>query len=95
MVRFKKPPVKSFLERPHARQTVISRNFSDDPSRSDPRFDDGGFFFMPEDPVQNKAGIAGVDRFGRRFVGHLPQHAHRQARDAQQPALATGGLIPF
>ena len=26
MVRFKKPPVKSFLEPHHARQTVISRN---------------------------------------------------------------------
>mgnify|MGYP000362591187 CR=1 FL=1 len=26
MVRFKKPPAKTFLERPHAHQTVISRH---------------------------------------------------------------------
>lgn len=41
------------------------QNFSDDPAKSDPRFDDGGFFFIPNDPLQNKAGIAGTDRFGR------------------------------
>ena len=42
------------------------QNFSDDPERRDPEFDDGGFFFIPGDPVQNKAGIAGTDRFVRR-----------------------------
>ena len=41
------------------------QNFSDDPAGGDARFDDGGFFFIPGDPVQNKAGIAGKDRFGR------------------------------
>jgi len=41
------------------------QNFPDDPTRRDPRFDDGGFFFAPGDPVQNKAGIAGVDRCGQ------------------------------
>ncbi len=41
------------------------QNFSEDPSRSDAAFDDGGFFFIPGDPVQNKAGAAGTDRFGR------------------------------
>ena len=40
------------------------QNSSDDPSRTDPRFDDGGFFFIPNDAVQNKAGLAGFDRFG-------------------------------
>ncbi|MGD9125875.1 MAG: hypothetical protein PVH19_00730 [Planctomycetia bacterium] len=30
----------------------------------DPRFDDGGFFFMPGFPEMNKAGIAGTDRHG-------------------------------
>jgi hypothetical protein len=37
------------------------QNFSDDPVKSDARFDDGGFFFCPGDPVQNKAGVAGID----------------------------------
>jgi HEAT repeat protein len=32
---------------------------------ADPKFDDGGFFFIPNDPLQNKAGVAGTDRFGR------------------------------
>ena len=32
---------------------------------SDPRFDDGGFFFTTTDPVRNKAGVAGTDRHGR------------------------------
>jgi len=41
------------------------QNFSDDPARSDERFDDGGFFFRPGDALQNKAGIAGTDRFGQ------------------------------
>jgi len=39
------------------------QNFADDPARADPRFDDGGFFFIPNDALQNKAGIAGTDRF--------------------------------
>lgn len=38
------------------------QNFSDNPEKSDARFDDGGFFFCPGDPVQNKAGVAGIDR---------------------------------
>jgi len=41
------------------------QNFPDDPTQRDSRFDDGGFFFAPGDPGQNKAGIAGVDRFGQ------------------------------
>ncbi|MGD0897367.1 MAG: prenyltransferase/squalene oxidase repeat-containing protein [Thermoguttaceae bacterium] len=41
------------------------QNFSDDPARGDPRFDDGGFFFIPGDAAQNKAGAAGADRTGR------------------------------
>jgi len=41
------------------------QNFSDDPARRDPKYDDGGFFFMPADIWQNKAGPAGKDRFGR------------------------------
>jgi len=31
----------------------------------DPAFDDGGFFFIYDDPVRNKAGVAGTDRHGR------------------------------
>ncbi|MGV8119565.1 MAG: prenyltransferase/squalene oxidase repeat-containing protein [Candidatus Xenobiia bacterium LiM19] len=42
------------------------QNFSDDPAHTDPAFDDGGFFFIPDDDIQNKAGPAGTDRFGRK-----------------------------
>ena len=41
------------------------QNFADKPEQADAAFDDGGFFFIPGDAVQNKAGIAGNDRFGR------------------------------
>ena len=41
------------------------QNFAEDPAQADARFDDGGFFFIPGDPLQNKAGIAGTDRFER------------------------------
>lgn len=41
------------------------QNFSDDASRRDERFDDGGFYFMPGDAARNKPGAAGTDRFGR------------------------------
>jgi hypothetical protein len=40
------------------------QNFSDNPAAADAKFDDGGFFFMPGDAAQNKAGAAGRDRFG-------------------------------
>lgn len=41
------------------------QNLPDDPGRGDPAFDDGGFFFLPGDAAQNKAGVAGTDRLGR------------------------------
>jgi hypothetical protein len=41
------------------------QNFCDDPTKSDERFDDGGFFFQPNDAATNKAGVAGTDRHGR------------------------------
>ncbi len=41
------------------------QNWEDDPEKRDERFDDGGFFFIPGDEAQNKAG-SGTDRFGRR-----------------------------
>ena len=41
------------------------QNFPALPVDADARYDDGGFFFMPDDPVQNKAGVAGADRRGR------------------------------
>jgi hypothetical protein len=41
------------------------QNFADDAALGDPRYDDGGFFFIPGDAVQNKAGLAGTDRYGR------------------------------
>jgi squalene-hopene/tetraprenyl-beta-curcumene cyclase len=44
--------------------TFICRcqNYADNP---DPSFDDGGFFFIYDDPWRNKAGVAGTDRSGR------------------------------
>ncbi|MFH1264849.1 MAG: prenyltransferase/squalene oxidase repeat-containing protein [Planctomycetota bacterium] len=78
---------------PAYRQALVfvrrCQNFSDDPSRSDSRFDDGGFFFMPEDPVQNKAGIAGVDRFGRRRF-----HSYGTMTADGLRALLRAGLAP-
>jgi hypothetical protein len=47
------------------------QNFADDARWRDPQYDDGGFFFIPNDPVQNKGGVAGVDLFGRqRFCSY-------------------------
>ena len=40
------------------------QNFSDDPA-AESAFDDGGFFFIPDEPLQNKAGTAGQDAAGR------------------------------
>jgi squalene-hopene/tetraprenyl-beta-curcumene cyclase len=38
------------------------QNYADE---SDEAFDDGGFFFIYDDAVRNKAGVAGKDRTGR------------------------------
>jgi hypothetical protein len=46
----------SFVRRCH--------NWTDDPARREPAFDDGGFFFIYDDPVRNKAGVAGKDAAG-------------------------------
>ncbi|HUT35000.1 MAG TPA: hypothetical protein VNE39_16030 [Planctomycetota bacterium] len=47
--------------------TFVKRcqNFSDNLAKGDPYYDDGGFFFIPGEPVQNKAGVAGTDKWGR------------------------------
>ena len=42
------------------------QNFGDEPA-----FDDGGFHFIYDDGVRNKAGVAGMDRQGReRYVSY-------------------------
>ncbi|HVF10138.1 MAG TPA: hypothetical protein VNA16_05010, partial [Abditibacteriaceae bacterium] len=41
------------------------QNYPDKPQRADARFDDGGFYQNPRDPQENKAGIAGKDKWGR------------------------------
>lgn len=47
------------------------QNFSDEARVAEPRFDDGGFFFIYEDPVRNKAGSAAKDAAGReRFISY-------------------------
>ena len=46
--------------------TFVERcqNFPANGAPRDPRFDDGGFFFIPRDPGLNKAGVAGTDAAG-------------------------------
>jgi len=46
--------------------TFVKRcqNWNDDEEQRDEKFDDGGFFFIYDDPVRNKAGVAGTDRRG-------------------------------
>jgi squalene-hopene/tetraprenyl-beta-curcumene cyclase len=47
------------------------QNWNEDPKEREPAFDDGGFFFIYDDAVRNKAGIAGKDRAGReRYVSY-------------------------
>ena len=47
------------------------QNFALYDARSNTEFDDGGFFFMLNDPVRNKAGVAGVDGHSRtRFISY-------------------------
>jgi hypothetical protein len=41
------------------------QNYCDDPDQREAAYDDGGFFFIYDDPVRNKAGVAGQDRSGR------------------------------
>jgi squalene-hopene/tetraprenyl-beta-curcumene cyclase len=41
------------------------QNYSDDPSQREAAYDDGGFFFIYDDPVRNKAGVVVKDRAGR------------------------------
>jgi hypothetical protein len=41
------------------------QNYADDMAHQEPEFDDGGFFFIYDDPLRNKAGVAGRDRTGR------------------------------
>lgn len=53
--------------------TFVQRcqNYNDDPKSIDPVFDDGGFFFIYDDPIRNKAGAAGKDKMGReRFFSY-------------------------
>jgi len=40
------------------------QNWQEDAKARDARFDDGGFFFIYDDPVRNKAGVAGKDATG-------------------------------
>jgi len=51
----------------HKALTFIQRcqNYTDDPKLREEAFDDGGFFFIYDDPVRNKAGTLGKDGKGR------------------------------
>jgi squalene-hopene/tetraprenyl-beta-curcumene cyclase len=48
---------RAFIER--------CQNFAESPASEDAPFEDGGFFFIHEDAIRNKAGLAGTDRAGR------------------------------
>lgn len=41
------------------------QNYAGNPAQRDQKYDDGGFFMSPDVPDDNKAGVAGTDRFGR------------------------------
>ncbi|HEV3144768.1 MAG TPA: prenyltransferase/squalene oxidase repeat-containing protein [Gemmataceae bacterium] len=47
--------------------TFVKRcqNWHDDEKQREEKFDDGGFFFIYDDPVRNKAGVAGKDQSGK------------------------------
>ena len=81
------------LSDPAYRQALVfverCQNYANAPDMADSAFDDGGFFFMPDDPAWNKAGIAGADRFGRtRF------HSYGSATADGLRALLDSGLRP-
>jgi hypothetical protein len=42
------------------------QNYAEGAAGHDPAFDDGGFIFIHDDADRNKAGVAGIDRSGRR-----------------------------
>ncbi len=45
--------------------TFVKRCQNWDDEKREPAYDDGGFHFIYDDPVRNKAGVAGTDRRGR------------------------------
>ena len=47
--------------------TERCQNLPPEGYQGDDKFDDGGFFFSPAEPIRNKAGAAGSDRYGQRF----------------------------
>ncbi|HEV8378175.1 MAG TPA: hypothetical protein VGP99_04945, partial [Tepidisphaeraceae bacterium] len=47
--------------------TERCQNLPPEGYQGDDKFDDGGFFFSPAEPIRNKAGSAGSDKFGQRF----------------------------
>jgi hypothetical protein len=62
------------------------QNWITDPQRRDPRFDDGGFCFVLNDPVRNKAGKAGADD-----DGHMRYKSYGSATaDGLRALLACG-----
>ena len=57
----------------HKALTFVKRcqNWNDDEKQRDEKLDDGGFFFIYDDPVRNKAGVDGKDQAGReRFYSY-------------------------
>lgn len=69
--------------------TFVQRcqNYCEDAQKSDAAFDDGGFFFLPDDAARNKAGVAGIDR-----LGHTRFHSYGSATADGLRALLHAGL---
>jgi squalene-hopene/tetraprenyl-beta-curcumene cyclase len=70
--------------------TFIGRcqNFAEDTAKADPKFDDGGFFFIYADPARNKPGPAGRDATGRerfRSYGSTTADGYRALRRCGLP----------
>jgi hypothetical protein len=50
-----------FVAPPQDRGGPSCQSFTDDSAVRDAELDDGGFFFILNDPVRDKAGVAGTD----------------------------------
>jgi squalene-hopene/tetraprenyl-beta-curcumene cyclase len=57
------------LTDPHYAKALVfvkrCQNWTDAEAHREPRFDDGGFFFIYDDPIRNKAGVVGKDARGQ------------------------------
>jgi squalene-hopene/tetraprenyl-beta-curcumene cyclase len=68
---------------------ITCQNCAEESYHIDPEFDDGGFFFIADDPARNKAGPLGQDTNGRerfRSYGSTTADGYRALRRCGLPA---------